>query len=127
MPCPQFASIMPATVSLSPQTLRLHANLAQPFLGGSRDKFAAIIGPDIRWLSTRDEQFRQSRQHVFVAELSCNDERQASLLANPLHRRVRRAWWSAQQLADQGRLPGDHSEQHLRGAGGEPSAMLPVE
>ena len=45
---------------------RLHADIRQPFLDCRRDKFAAIIGPDIgRWPAC-DEQVGQSCQHVFV-------------------------------------------------------------
>ena len=35
---------------------RLHADLRQPFLDCRRDKFAAIVGPDIGRWPTRDEQ-----------------------------------------------------------------------
>lgn len=56
---------------------RLHADLSQPFLNCRRDKFAAIIGPDICWRPARDEQVSQGRQHVFVFELPRHDQGEA--------------------------------------------------
>ena len=55
---------------------RLHADLGQPFLNCSRDKFWAIVGPDICWRSACDEQLRQGCQNVLVTEPTRNDERQ---------------------------------------------------
>src|SRR3546814_9245192 len=42
---------------------RLHADLRQPFLHRRRDKFRAIVGPDMRGRTARDEQLSQRRQH----------------------------------------------------------------
>jgi hypothetical protein len=48
--------------------------LCQPFLDCRRDKLAAIVGPDIGRRPARDEQFGQSRQHVFMFELARDDQ-----------------------------------------------------
>lgn len=46
-----------------------------PFLDGSRDKFAAIIGPYMcRW-AARDGQVSERRQNILVLELPRDDER----------------------------------------------------
>ena len=56
---------------------RRHADLRQPFLDCRRNKFAAIIGPDIGRWPARDEQVGQGRQHVFVFELPRHDQGEA--------------------------------------------------
>src|SRR3546814_20764418 len=41
---------------------RLHADLRQPFLHRRRDKFRAIVGPDMRGRTARDEQRSEERR-----------------------------------------------------------------
>jgi len=55
----------------------LHANLPKPFLNRGSDELAAVIRPDVRGRTPRDEQVGKRRQHVFVAELARDDQRQA--------------------------------------------------
>ena len=52
------------------------ADLRQPFLDRRRDKFTAIMGPDIGRRPAGDEQVGQRRQHVFVFELARDDQGQ---------------------------------------------------
>ena len=52
-------------------------DLAEPFLDGCPDNLGAIVRSHVRGRATRDEQGRQGRQHIFMLELSRDDERQA--------------------------------------------------
>ena len=56
---------------------RLHADLGEPFLDRRGNKFRTIVGPDIGWRPARDEQLGECCQHVFMLELTGNDECQA--------------------------------------------------
>jgi hypothetical protein len=56
---------------------RLHADPAEPFLNRGSDELAAIVRPDMRWRTPRDEQLGKRRQHVFVFQLTCDGQRQA--------------------------------------------------
>lgn len=56
---------------------RFHADLRQPLLDGRGDKFRTIVRPYVRRRAARDEQVRQCCQHIFMPELSRNDQGQA--------------------------------------------------
>ena len=45
---------------------QLDADLGQPFLNCSRDKFWAIVGPDVCCRPASDEQLRQGCQNILV-------------------------------------------------------------
>ena len=55
---------------------RLHADLAEPGLDRGGDELAAVIRPDVRRRTPLDEQRGQRGQHVFVTELTRDDQRQ---------------------------------------------------
>ena len=56
---------------------RLHADLAEPLLHGIGDKFGAIVRPDMCRRAPCDEQVRQCGEHIFMFELTSNNQRQA--------------------------------------------------
>lgn len=55
---------------------RLDAVLGQPFRNCRCEKFRAVVGSDMRWRSTRDEQLGQCFQQIFAAQLLWGSERQ---------------------------------------------------
>ena len=56
---------------------RLHADLPEPFPDLASDEFAAVIGTNMSGRPTPEEQLRQGRQHIFMVELSGDDQREA--------------------------------------------------